>query len=64
MTLNTTFSKPTTQKAVLFTVFLLLELFFSHFIVVEVSHYIVVAVAKENLLDTSAIVLLANFQCI
>ena len=42
-------------------VFLLLELFFSHFIVVEVSHYIVVAVAKENLLDMSAIALLANF---
>ena len=42
------------QKAVLFTVFSLLELFF--------SCYIVVAVAKENLLDTRAIVSLANFQ--
>ena len=42
------------QKAVLFTVFSLLELFF--------SCCIVVAVAKENLPNTSAIVSLANFQ--
>ena len=42
------------QKAVLFTVFSLLELFF--------SYCIVVAVAKENLPNTSAIVSLANFQ--
>ena len=42
------------QKAVLFTVFSLLELFF--------SCCIVVAVAKENLLKTPAIVSLANFQ--
>ena len=38
----------------LFTVFSLLELFF--------SYCIVVAVAKENLLETPAIVSLANFQ--
>ena len=38
----------------LFTVFSLLELFF--------SYCIVVAVAKENLLETRAIVSLANFQ--
>ena len=42
------------QKAVLFTAFSLSELFF--------SCCIVVAVAKENLLKTPAIVLLANFQ--
>ena len=42
------------RKAVLFTVFLLLELFF--------SYCIVVGVLKENLLKTPAIVLLANFQ--
>ena len=42
------------RKAVLFTVFLLLELFFSYFIVV--------GVLKENLLKTPVIVLLANFQ--
>ena len=42
------------QKAVLFTVFSLLELFFSCFTVFEV--------AKENRLKTRAIVLLANFQ--
>ena len=44
-----------TQKAVLFTVFSLLKLFF--------SCCIVVAVAKENLLKTPAIILLANFHC-
>ena len=44
----------TAKEAVLFTVFSLLELFF--------SRCIVVAVAKENLLDTPAIVSLANFQ--
>ena len=44
-----------TQKAVLFTVFSLLKLFF--------SCCIVVAVAKENLIKTPAIVLLANFHC-
>ena len=42
------------QRVVLFTVFSLLELFF--------SYCIVVAVAKENLLETPAIVSLANFQ--
>ena len=42
------------RKAVLFTVFLLLQLFF--------SYCIVVGVLKENLLRTPAIVLLANFQ--
>ena len=42
------------QKAVLFTAFSLSELFF--------SCCIVVAVAKENLLKTPAIVSLANFQ--
>ena len=42
------------QKAVLFTVFSLLELFF--------SCCIVVAVAKENLPKTPVIVSLANFQ--
>ena len=42
------------QKAVLFTVFLLLELFS--------SCCIVVAVVKEGLLQTPAIVSLANFQ--
>ena len=42
------------QPSVLFTVFSLLELFF--------SCCIVVAVAKENLLKTPAIVSLANFQ--
>ena len=42
------------RKAVLFTVFLLLELFF--------SYCIVVGVLKENLLKTQAIVSLANFQ--
>ena len=42
------------MEAVLFTVFSLLELFF--------SYCIVVAVAKENLLKTPAIVSLANFQ--
>ena len=42
------------QKAVLFTVFSLLELFF--------SCCVVVSVAKENLLKTPAIVSLANFQ--
>ena len=41
------------QKVVLFTVFSLLELFF--------SCCIAVAVAKENLLKTSPIVSLANF---
>ena len=54
LSLNTTFSKSTTQKAVLFTVFSLLELFF--------SRCIVVTVAKGNLLNTPAIVSLANFQ--
>ena len=44
-----------TQKAVLFTVFSLLKLFF--------SCCIVVAVAKENLIKTPAIILLANFHC-
>ena len=44
----------TAKEGVLFTVFSLLELFF--------SRCIVVAVAKENLLDTLAIVSLANFQ--
>ena len=43
-----------TQKAVLFTVFSLLKLFF--------SCCIVVAVAKENLIKTPAIILLANFH--
>ena len=43
------------QEAVLFTVFSFLELF--------LSSCIVVAVAKENLLKTTAIVSLANFQC-
>ena len=42
------------QRVVLFKVFSLLELFF--------SYCIVVAVAKENLLETPAIVSLANFQ--
>ena len=42
------------QRVVLFTVFSLLELFF--------SCCRVVAVAKENLLETPAIVSLANFQ--
>ena len=42
------------QKVVLFTAFSLSELFF--------SCCIVVAVAKENLLKTPVIVLLANFQ--
>ena len=42
------------QKALLFTVFLLLELFF--------RYCIIVAVLKENLLKTPAIVSLANFQ--
>ena len=42
------------QRVVLFTVFSLLELFF--------SCYIVVVLAKENLLETRAIVSLANFQ--
>ena len=42
------------QKAVLFTLFSLLELLF--------SCCIVVAVAKENLLKTTAIVSLAKFQ--
>ena len=42
------------QKAVLFTVFSLLELFF--------SCCVVVSVAKENLFKTPAIVSLANFQ--
>ena len=54
LSLNTTFSKSTTQKAVLFTVFSLLELFF--------SRCIVVTMAKGNLLNTPAIVSLANFQ--
>jgi len=44
------------QKALLSTMFSFLELFFSSFIAVTV--------AKENLLKTPAIVLLANFQCI
>ena len=42
------------QRAVLFTVFSLLELF--------LSYCIVVAVAKENLIEMPTIVLLANFQ--
>ena len=42
------------RKALLFTVFLLLELFF--------SYCIVVGVLKKNLLKTPVIVLLANFQ--
>ena len=42
------------RKALLFTVFLLLELFF--------SYCIVVAVLKENLLKRPAMVSLANFQ--
>ena len=42
------------QNAVLFSMFSLLKLFF--------SCYIVVAVAKENLLETSATVSLTNFQ--
>ena len=44
-----------TQKEVLFTVFSLLKLFF--------SCCIVVTVAKENLIKTPAIILLANFHC-
>ena len=43
------------QKAMVFTVFSLLELFS--------SCCIVVAVVKEDLLQTPAIVSLANFQC-
>ena len=46
--------QPKSRRAVLFTVFSLLELFF--------SRSIVVAVAKENLLKTPVIVSLANFQ--
>ena len=48
------FFKTDNQKVVLFTVFSLLELFF--------SSSIVVAVAEENLLKTPTIVSLANFQ--
>ena len=42
------------QKALLFTLFSLLELFF--------SCYVIVAVAKENLLNMPAIISLANSQ--
>ena len=52
--LNATFFQTDNQKSVLFTVFSSLELFFSCCTVFEV--------AKENLLQTAAIVLLANFQ--
>ena len=64
MTLNTTFFQTDNPKSSAFYSVFVVRAVFSHFIVVEVSRYIVVAVAKENLLDTSAIVLLANFQCI
>ena len=50
------FFQTVNRKAALFIVFPLLELFF--------SRWIVVAVAKENLLKTPGFVSLANFKCI
>ena len=56
MKYNQSFIQTDNQRAVLFTVSSLLELF--------LSCCIVVTVAKENLIEMPAIVLLANFQCI
>ena len=54
MKYNQSFIQTDNQRAVLFTVSSLLELF--------LSCCIVVTVAKENLIEMPAIVLLANFQ--
>ena len=54
MKYNQSFIQTDNQRAVLFTVSSLLELF--------LSCCIVVTVAKENLIEIPAIVLLANFQ--